>query len=346
MTALLETLRRGERGYLAGLLDRSVRTLQLWARQCPAARPVGRPRHAPPVRRKALWLVAREWRHHGWTSGWRDICASLRSSVPVRLVQELLSLLKARRRRRTRDRREAARTTVRVPGADVLWSQDATHVGRDSQRHAVQCEVVRDVGSLRTLLISAGAPSSGEQVVTLLQALARQRGALPLVWSTDNGSAYCSEVVQQYLQRQRVVHLRNVPHTPQHNSWAERAIGELKAESGLGKGVRLADAEDALQRMLEARERLDTRRLRARLGYTTAEQADRSGRCCYSALDRERFYVDTCSAQREAAASAATPRARRLAERRATLDAIERLNSNSTHRGDASPEAAEREGIS
>lgn len=346
MTALLESLRRGERGYLAGLLDRSVRTLQLWARQRPATRPVGRPPHSEAACRRALRVVARAWKRAGRSKGWRDLRETLGSLVPVRLVQRLLSQLKARWCRRERHRLEAARVKVRVPGGDVLWSQDATHVGRDERRRAVQSEVVRDVGSMRTLLISAGPPSTADDVVALLCALKSQRGCLPLVWSTDNGPAYCNEVVERLLEREQIVHLRNVPHTPQHNSWAERAIGELKAESGLGKGVHLSGPEEALQRLGEARERLDSRRLRPRLDHRTAEQADRFMRCCYSALDRERFYVDTQRARTEAAAGACTARERRRLERRAILAALERLNSASTTRGDASPRPEKGEGIS
>jgi transposase InsO family protein len=185
----------------------------------------------------------------------------------------------------------------------------------------------------------------GQDVVRQLQVLQSHRGALPLVWSTDNGSAYCNAVVERFLERQRVVHLRNVPRTPQHNGWAERAIGELKAESGLrGDGVLASDAE-ALERLAAAHERLDGRRLRAKLGGRTAVQADRSDRCWYSAADRERFYADTRRAQQAAAATAHTARERRRAERRAVLEALEQLNNQSTHRGDASPAAEKGEGI-
>jgi hypothetical protein len=107
----------------------------------------------------------------------------------------------------------------------------------------------------------------------------------------------------------------------------------------------LASEAEALRRLSAARDRLDERQSRAHLGHRTAVEADRSDRCWYSAAERERFYVDTRRAQQEAAAGARTARERRRAERRAVLDALERLNNESTHRGDASPTAEKSEGI-
>jgi transposase InsO family protein len=343
---LCQDLRRGERGYLAALIGRSLRSLQLWKRQAGSVRRAGRPSASVQEWRASLWRVARCWRWAGRTAGWRELRDQLGPSVPVRRLQKLLSLLKRRWRRRERERLSRGRMTVALPGGDVLWSQDSTQLGRSESGRAVHGEVVRDAGSLRTLLLAVGPPSHGQDVVEQLQVLKSRRGALPLVWSTDNGPPYRSAVVERFLERQRVVHLRNEPRTPQHNSWAERAIGELKAESGLrGDGV-LASSADALERLAAARERLDGRRLRTKLGGRTAVQADRSDRCWYSAADRERFYADTRRAQQEAAAGARTARERRRAERRAVLEALERLNNESTHRGDASPAAEKREGIS
>jgi hypothetical protein len=342
---LWEELRRGERGYLAALIGRSLRSLQLWKRQAGSVRRAGRPSASVQEWRASLWRVARCWRWAGRTAGWRELRDQLGTSVPVRRLQKLLSLLKRRWRRRERERLARSRTSVALPGGDVLWSQDSTQLGRSESGRAVHGEVVRDAGSLRTLLLAVGPPSHGQDVVQQLQVLQSCRGTLPLVWSTDNGPPYRSAIVERFLESERVVHLRNEPRTPQHNSWAERAIGELKAESGLrGDGV-LASSADAVERLSAARERLDGRRLRTKLGGRTAVQADRSDRCWYSAADRERFYGDTRRAQQEAAAGARTARERRRAERRAVLAALERLNNESTHRGDASPAAEEGEGI-
>jgi hypothetical protein len=55
--------------------------------------------------------------------------------------------------------------------------------------------------------------------------------------------------LRMWLAEHHVVHLLNVPHTPQHNAWIERAFRqELKAEAGLGAGVVLDSPDEALAR--------------------------------------------------------------------------------------------------
>ena len=61
------------------------------------------------------------------------------------------------------------------------------------------------------------------------------------------------------LARERVVHLRSLPRTPQHNAWVERANGELKLETGLGKGTVLASSEAAGEALSAAGARLADR---------------------------------------------------------------------------------------
>jgi transposase InsO family protein len=51
-----------------------------------------------------------------------------------------------------------------------------------------------------------------------------------LILSTDNGPAYTSEGCERHLLALEVVHLKNTPHTPQHNAFAERAVREIKDE--------------------------------------------------------------------------------------------------------------------
>lgn len=45
----------------------------------------------------------------------------------------------------------------------------------------------------------------------------------------DNGGENQGDLVA-WCERHRVVILRNLPHTPEHNPWIEHGFGELKAQ--------------------------------------------------------------------------------------------------------------------
>jgi transposase InsO family protein len=179
----------------------------------------------------------------------------------------------------------------------------------------------------------------------MLKAL-EARGRLPLVWSTDNGSCYCSADVEAWLAERRVVHLRSLPHTPQHNAWVERCHGELKAESGLGRGVVLESVQEAETRLLAARERLDGHRLRSRLGARTAVDVDSTLESWEGAVDRRSFYAAVCSAREQAVLGVIGARARRRAEREAVFTTLELYGLVTRTRGGAPLPSPKAEGIS
>src|SRR5439155_8764763 len=126
----------------------------------------------------------------------------------------------------------------------------------------------------KILAVHVGAPADGDDVVALLQRVARDRGCLPLVLATDNGPIYVCGKVETWLAGHGVVHLHSLPHTPKHNAWVERTNGELKAETHLGRGVVVTSAKEIRERVETARCRLDQVRLRAQLGFRTAAAAD------------------------------------------------------------------------
>lgn len=337
-------LRRGDRAWLAELIAASSRTLWSWERQDASLAGPGRPTHSQQERRRVLRTVARQWRREGWSAGWRVLADRL-PAIPTRLVQTSLAALKARRRRREERRRTALRQHVEVLARDVLWSQDGTHLGRWLGK-GVNAEVVREVATCKTLdLWVLPRATKSEDVIALLEGLWRQ-GRLPLVWSTDNGSCYCSAEVEAWLAEHWVIHLRSLPHTPQHNAWVERDHGELKAESGLGKGVVLSSLEEAAQRVLKAREILDEYRLRARLGARTAAEIDRSLPSWEGVLDRRAFHDAVCRAREHAVLDTVGARARRLAERDATWAVLESYGLVRRTRGGAPLPSREAEGIS
>jgi transposase InsO family protein len=337
-------LRRGDGEWLAGLVGRSSRALRTWASQGASAVGPGRPAHSAAARWRVLRAVSRQWKADGHTAGWRELDDKL-PAVPTRLVQASLALLKPRRRRRGERRRKAERVHVEVHARDVLSSQDGTHLGR-CQGRAVTAEVVKDVATMRTLDVAVSPrATSGADVIAMLEAL-EARGRLPLVWSTDNGSCYCSAEVETWLAEHRVVHLRSLPHTPQHNAWVERCHGELKAEACLGKGVRLDSVLEAEGRLLAARDRLDGHRLRGRLGARTALDVDRTLDTWEGAVERRTFYAAVCSAREQAVLGVIGARARRRAEREAVFTTLELYGLVTRTRGGAPLPSPKAEGIS
>ena len=337
-------LYRGDRVWLAGLLGVTSRTLRSWERRDVSAVGPGRPPHTGAARWRALRAVSRQWRVDGHTTGWREVDHQL-PGEPTRLVQESVRRLKARRRQRVERHRRALRVRVEVLTRDVLWSQDGTHLGR-CQGRAVTAEVLKDVGTMRTLDLAVWprATRSGD-VIAMLEELS-QSSRLPLVWSTDNGSCYCSVEVEAWLAEHQVVHLRSLPHTPQHNAWVERCHGELKAEAELGAGVRLDSVAEAERRILAARERLDAHRLRARLGARTAAAVDRSPAPWDGVLDRRAFHEAVCCARAAAVLGITDARARRPAEREATWKVLESYGLVKRTRGGAPLPSREAEAIS
>ena len=286
-------------------------------------------------------LVVAELERLGWTAGEGPVHRALGGAVSLRLVRRVLRELKAQRRARLRGEARARRVHVVAHARDVIWCLDATHVGRDGRGRAVQAEVLRDVACTRTLSISVGPVASSAEVIAQLQATARERGVLPLVLATDNGAAYRSAELEEWLAERQVVHLRNLPRTPQHNACAEHGMGELKPEAGLGvpaagrsrvKGG-LVDAGDACARLAAAAVRLDSRRPRRSRGWRTAFQVEADLPPWSRLATRARVWKKVCCALGRSRLASEGRRARRLAEREAILGTLEQCGLLTRNRG-------------
>jgi len=331
-------LQKGERSRLAGLLAVTARTLHNWRREAARGEPEqarpGRPVYAPELVYRVLRRTRRELKRQGWSAGWRSVLGALGGEDPVRLVQRCLALWKRRKRRRLRLLRGGLRKTILVQAREVLWSIDAMQAGHNGEGEARFAEVLRDVGGARTISIRIGPASKAQDVIALLESARRTRGALPLVLSSDNGSAYASDLLERYLEEHRVVHLRSLPHTPQHNAWAEHGIGELRAESGLESHTPLLGGdEEAALRLEEARRRLDGERYRLRFG-STAEARDKNLPRGYDGINREAFYCDARKRMETASLCHENRRDQRRAEREAILLTLEGFNLIERTQGD------------
>jgi transposase InsO family protein len=247
------------------------------------------------------------------------------------LVQESVSELKKRRALRKRHWTKARRVRVEVLSSDVIWAQDATHVGR-LNRKAVQAEVVKDRATLGYVEVAVGPVAKAEDILGMLEGLKNNQG-LPLVWATDNGSPYRDHRVEDFLKREKVVHLFSRPRLPQDNAAAEKGIRELKEGAGLGKGVKLSSLEEAARKLASSWEILDYQRPRGSKGYRTAAELEARLPTWREKVEREAFFEQACEAKEKAVKGGGTAREKRQAERQAVYETLEKFQLITRTRG-------------
>lgn len=349
-------LRHGEHVVLARLLGVSTRTLRNWRDREGRTCSPGRPPHDAEMRARVRAQIERVWPllprgHHGW----RSVCEMLLRdgvNVPTRLVQSSVRALKREGREHAQARIEANRVHVEVLARDALWALDQTHLLRDDSGE-VKVVAVRECLAPRTLGLSIGSPACGADVVRLLQHVAEQRGAWPLVIQMDNGPENKNPDVDACLRRARVVALWNEPHTPQHNPRAERGFGDLKLAVGMETGGPLrsdpvpAPTRDGVcARLLRAWHALDADTPRASLSGLTPAELDRIALPAEDRVRRARFYAEVCEELQRAALAPINARARRKAEREAIWCALEKYGLVKRTRGGCSVPTLKGEGIS
>ena len=152
----------------------SPRSLRNWKRADPAERGPGRPALSAEQLEEARDAVLGELERQGWSAGEEPIWRGLGCRLPRSRVRRVLAELKAERRARHAEHVRAARVSVRVEARDVVWSLDATHLGRDERGAAVQAEVLREVASTTTIALSVGPAAKGHEIVGLLGARRRR----------------------------------------------------------------------------------------------------------------------------------------------------------------------------
>ena len=312
-------------------LEVSERTLRNWKSGAfEASKPMGRPALSPSGRFLARLKVARELRKQGLV-GWRPVLVKIRPFVSTRLTQESVSELKKRHAQRRRKWLSSRREHVEVLSPNVIWTQDTTHVGRLNQE-AVQAEVIKDRATLGYVGVAVGPTARAEEILLMLEEQKLGQG-LPLVWATDNGSPYKDHRVEDFLKREKIVHLLSRPRLPQDNAAAEKGIRELKEDAGLGKGVKLSNLEEAARKLASSWEILDRRRLRGSKGYRTAEELEAQLPSWDEKVEREVFYAQACEAKEKAVKGGGTTREKRQAERQAVYETLEQFKLITRTRG-------------
>lgn len=346
-------LRRGELELYAEVLDVPARTLRSWREQA-ARRPVmGRPPLSAEAWQAALPAVARAWKRQGRSSGRERVLEELSRmgvEVPMTIVRELLRALKARWRRVQERKRAAERVHVAVHARDVLWTQDASHMGRD-QHGKVEALAVKDVAAVKVVGTAVGGPTRGVDVLALLERIEHERVTLPLVLGMDRGPANREKELLAWLRKRRVLVLFNVPRTPQHNAPIESLWSELKLElDALGElQMPIAEASQGPRSLSEAGAetktghlalcvprlvaRLNAQRVRPSRGGYTADELDRLLPRADDLVDRARFYDSACAAIERAVQGITHARARQRAEREAIWRTLEEFGLVTRTRG-------------
>jgi hypothetical protein len=225
----------------------------------------------------------------------------------------------------------ACRVHVDVLSPNVIWGQDSAHAGRTNEEE-VKAEVIKDRATLGYVGLAVGPPATAGEILEMLNAQKKERG-LPLVWSTDNGSAYKNEKLIDYLRREKVIHLLSRPRTPQDNGSAEKGIRELKEEAGLGKGVKLSDPSEAARKLAVSWYILDHGRPRASKGYRTADELEALLPPWHERVTREAFYEQACRNMEKAVKGGGTARRKRQAQRQAVYETLERYQLITRTRG-------------
>lgn len=195
------------------------RTIRNWRKQAKEDVPkMGRPSLSKERIDEARKLVFVEMSKHG-APGWRPISVILKDKVSVRLVQKFVSEYKFIQRQKKTSKR------IEVVGKNVIWTMDGA-ITKEAER--IENQVIKDrgtkywVGHKRTIKAS----NSLNVVETLKESFAQN--GLPLVLSTDNGAAYTNKEVCLFLRNLKIVHLKSLPRTPQHNGSVEVGIKELR----------------------------------------------------------------------------------------------------------------------
>lgn len=264
-----------------------------------------------------LLAIARKWRSLGRTVGSRPVIEAM-PGVRVRLIREVVAELKRRRQARHRAHILANRTTVKVNKPGVVIVLDAAKMPDQNGGESI---VYRDRGSLRVdVKESAEKATRASDTLSVLNEL-KANGRLPLVAGTDNGSPFVAGPVEDFLQTNKVIHLKSLPRVPQQNGSAEHAVGEVK---GLVK--------DGVPRTEACRILNDCRKRESLNWQTPTEIEQQSFQPCTEEM-RNKFYSAANAAIQSAKLGTQTAYEKRKAEREAIFQTLEAFSFITRIRG-------------
>ncbi|MCM2351208.1 MAG: hypothetical protein NDI69_14400 [Bacteriovoracaceae bacterium] len=117
-------------------------------------------------------------------------------------------------------------------GKNIIWSMDGA-ITKENVK--VENQVIKDRGTRCWVgMKSAKKASCSKDVVEALEESFYNKG-IPLVLLTDNGSALNNMDVSELLKQHKVIHLKSLPRTPQHNGAVEVGIRKLREIMSYGQ---------------------------------------------------------------------------------------------------------------
>jgi transposase InsO family protein len=201
---------------------------------------------------------------------------------------------------------------------------------------SIQALMAIDVATTLKLGFKIVHAPTGQDVIDVLIAIREKRGTFPLVLMSDNGPENVNADVEPFLEKNLIIHLRNLPRTPRHNPAAERSHREVKAEAELDMQT-LDPGLDLVERVRisigRAVDRLNNHRRRESRAWKTAAQVDIDLPRSYTVVARDDFYAVASAAMRMARDSPGSARQRRLAERWALYTVMEGFGLITIFRG-------------
>lgn len=294
---------RGLIKFLSERLDVTPQTIGNWTRLARMERrpKIGRPSASPEAKSEAEVLVRQEMRRQG-NPGWRPISRVL-PWLPVRLVQEFVATVKRERRKQVAQERKSARTSIEVTAREAIWTIDGTQTKR-SQKSKQYNQVIKDRGSLAYRAVLSGAPAKADDITGLLE----EMPVLPLVIASDNDRIYCGENTSRWLKENKVVHLKSLPRTPQHNGAMEIAMREIKEAAEENGFIEPRN-------LVKMAKQINEFKPRATRGYKTSTVLDGEMPVAYSKVERAEFYEKCTARLRKVETSPMEWREKRMAER-------------------------------
>ena len=295
----------GSQVLLAETLQVTTRTLRTWKAHC--EKEIKRPGPKPkrPEFRELL-IIAREWQRQAYPGS--KVIEKALPSLRVRLIRDVIRELKLKKNKRYRRIRQKNRKTVLVKAPGLITAMDAATI----KEHGGDFIVHRDRASLSTNVNRCeGRHHHSSDVLVTLETM-KNENKLPLVLQTDNGSPFCSREVKAYLKQNQVIHLKSLPHVPQHNGSGENAVGNLKCVVSAGLSPEVSCTA------------LNNNRLRAKLGFKTPHEVEKMFSMQCKENIRTQFYNDVSSAINESQLGTKTAYEKRKREREAILATLEK----------------------
>ncbi len=125
--------------------------------------------------------------------------------VRVRAVREVIMVLKKRRQRRREKIKLSVYKNIKVKKIGAVLTMDGT-----SLQKGEDYIVYKDRSSLEININRCGGHLNSSNAIKVLESL-KQRNKLPLVVCTDNGSPFCSQEVRNFLDKNYITQLKNLP---------------------------------------------------------------------------------------------------------------------------------------